>query len=150
MLNYVIQQYISKACEKMNAECTIITGSENLFNESVTDTSAILSFDSHLIFFIDPIKETIEDGIFSGKVFMRVVLMFADNLEQQEENFSEFDVLIETVISTLTSREVDQSIDSKSRIVFGPVEYRQFLNYSDDCAFGYSLSFNVKSITSVC
>lgn len=148
MLNYAIREYISSACKKMHCECTIITGSENFFNESVTDTKC--EFGTHLIFFIDPIKETMQDGISSGKVFMRVVLLFADNLGQQEENLYDVDVLIEGIIRTLTSREVDESIDSKSRIMFGPVEYKQFTNYSDDCAFGYSLSFNLKSITSVC
>lgn len=147
MLNYVIQQYIAKACEQMHCECSIITGSENFFNESVTDTKC--TFGTHLIFFIDPIKETIQDGISSGKVFMRVVLLFADIIGEQEL-YIDGEVIIESIIRELTSREVDESIDSKYRIMFGPVEYKQFVNYSDDCAFGYSLSFDVKTITSVC
>ena len=148
MLNYAIESYIKCACEKMNVECTIISGSENFFNVSVTDTTC--PFGSRLIFFVDPIKVTIQDGICSGKVFMRVVFFFTDLEVEQEENFADFDMFIQGVIRTLTSREVDQSIDSRYRIVFAPVEYKQFINYSDDCAFGFSLSFNVKSITSVC
>lgn len=148
MLNYAIREYISSACKKMHCECTIINGSENFFNESVTDTKC--EFGSHLIFFVDPIKETIQDGISSGKVFMRVVLFFADYVGQQEIHVLDGDAFIDSIIRELTSREVDQSIESKSRILFGPVEYKQFINYSDDCAFGYSLSFDVKSITSVC
>ena len=96
MLNYAIKSYISKACEKMHCECSIITGSENFFNESVTDTKC--EFGSHLIFFVDPIKETIQDGISSGKVFMRVVLFFADYVGQQEINDFDGDVFIESII----------------------------------------------------
>lgn len=148
MLNNAIKYYIKKACEEMDCECTIISGSENFFNESVTDIAC--TFGSHLIFFIDPIKETIQDGIFSGRVFMRVVLVFADYIGEQEENFDDFDVFIEGLIRALKRREVDQSIESRYRLLFGPVEYKQFINYSDDCALGYSLSFDVKTITSVC
>lgn len=142
--------YIAYVCNDLGIDYQIIQGSENYFNESITDLEATdINFSkNNMIFFIEPLRETLTDGIWSADVFMRVLIISSSELGQNDTEFG-LNTYIENFIKRLVSGFIDRKNDS-GRLLFGSVTYKQIMNYSDDDLLGYSLNFRAETIAQSC
>lgn len=142
--------YIAYACNDLGIDYQIVQGSENYFNESITDLEATnIDFsNNNMIFFIEPLRETLTDGIWSADVFMRVLIISSSELGQNDTEFG-LNTYIESFIKRLVSGFIDRKNDS-GRLLFGPVTYKQIMNYSDDDLLGYSLNFRAETVAIDC